>query len=389
MSEAVDAARIVSDEGGLQAVATAAARASRVAVDLEASGMFAYHAAICTMQLAWDGEAPVVVDALAVPLAVLRALLGPSGPVKIVHDVSFDARLLAEANLVLGHVHDTALAARMLGRTATGLATLLEAELGVHIDKDLQQHDWRLRPLDARTLGYLARDVGHLAALDDKLWAEVSARGIEAEVLEETQYRLDGAVEAMRTPDTTPAYARIKGVDRLAERELAVLRPLAQLREDEARSRDVPPYRVLSNDALVTVARERPRTAAQVARLRGFPKAAPGASRLAEAMARVVADAGDTLPEEERARFERPRPPQAFTKARREREARLLAWRRVEAKARGVDEQVVLPGHCVRDAVEREPATADDLRDVAGIGTFRIARDGEAIVRALRGEAAP
>src|SRR5262252_4147601 len=122
-------------------VARAAARfaaAPRVAFDLESNGLFVYKATICTVQLGTEGEV-FVVDALAAPLEPLRDLLSDKGPIKVVHDVAFDARMLAE--------------------------------LGVAVDKTLQSHDWGKRPFDAAALTYLATDVLHLDALDDALWA--------------------------------------------------------------------------------------------------------------------------------------------------------------------------------------------------------------------------
>ena len=383
----IQGARVVARQDELRELAHQAASAARVAVDLEASGVFTYRARICTVQLAWGDDQVVVVDAQQAPVSALGALLGVSGPVKIVHDVAFDARLLAEVGVELGNVHDTSIAARMLGRTSTGLASLLESELGLQITKDMQQYDWRLRPLDERMLGYLARDVAHLHALDDKVWGEVVDRGIADEVLEETRYRLASAAAAVRSPEVEPPYVRVKGVERLAERDLAVLRAVADLREQEAMRRDVPPHRVATNAALFVIASTRPATSALFFRVPGVARGSPEAVHFAEQVLRTVADAGDTLPPEERARFERPRPPAGVTKARRERETRLLAWRREEAKRRGVDEQVVLPGHCVKDAVADELAGAEDLQRVAGIGAFRIERDGEAIMRALRGGA--
>lgn len=384
--------RVVSDEGEMGQVAREAATTSRLAVDLEASGMFAYRAEVCTLQLAWSGgggAGAAVVDALAVPVRGLRELLGAGGPVKIVHDVAFDARMLAEAGVELGNVHDTSVAARMLGRAATGLASLLESELGVRIGKAMQHHDWRIRPLDAEMLAYLAADVAHLEALEGALWREVQERGIEDAVLEETNYRLASAAASARSPVVVPPYARIKGVDRLPERERAVLLVVAELREREAERRDVPPYRVASNETLVAIARARPTSTAEVLRMRGVSSASAGARAFAAAVARGVASAGEALPPEERERFERPRVPQPVIRQRREREARLMAWRKAEAARRGVDEQVVLPGHCVKDAVDSEAADAQALAGVPGIGAFRVARDGEAIVHALRGEGAP
>jgi ribonuclease D len=379
--------RVVTEEGELAALVRDAEHTERLAVDLEASGMFAYRASICTVQLAWQSAVEIaVVDTLTAPVAGLAPLLGVDGPTKIVHDVAFDARLLAESGVALGNVHDTAIAAHMLGRAATGLASLLASELNVHIGKGMQHHDWRRRPLDAEMVAYLAADVAHLEALERVLWREVIERGIEDEVLEETRYRLATAAAGAAAPQDTPAYARIKGAGKLPEAGRAALRVLAELREHEAKRRDVPPYKVVANEALLVLALARPKTPAEVARTRGVASGSPDARAFVEEMARGLASAPVTIPDGERALFEKSSMPAALVKARRERETRLLAWRRAEAKRRGVDEQVVLPGHCAKEAIDGDIERVDDLTRVRGIGAFRVSRDGDAIVRALRGE---
>jgi len=348
--------------------------------------MFAYRAQACTVQLAWGHPVRVaVVDALATSISPLAPLLGPTGPVKIVHDVGFDARLLGETGIELGNVHDTAIAARMLGRAATGLASLLDAELGVHVSKSLQHHDWRIRPLDDRLLAYLAADVVHLEALEAKIWTEVTGVGIEDAVLEETRHRVATAMAALAAP-VSPPYVRVKGAHKLGARELAALRTIAELREAEAQRRDVPPHNVASAEALLAIARARPATVEALGKVRGIGTASVVERAFAEAIVRALGVAPDAIPEDERAHFDGPRLPAELVKARRGREARLLAWRRAEAKRRGVDEQVVLPGHCVHDTVDADVTTVGELSRVPGIGTFRVARDGEAIVAAARGE---
>jgi ribonuclease D len=379
--------RVVAGEDALREVVTMAGRASWLAVDVEASGMFSYRARPCTVQLSWDGGTEVaVVDTLATSISPLADLLGPDGPVKIVHDVAFDARLLAESGIALANVHDTAVAARMLSRMATGLANLLDGELGVQITKTLQQHDWRVRPLDERMLGYLADDVTHLEALERKLWTEVGERGIEDAVLEETRYRIATATAATLPSAAVPPYARVKGAGRLGQRELAALRVAADLREREAERRDVPPHKVASGDALLAIARTRPATLDDLGRIRGFAAAAPASRTFAIDLLRALPGAGDSIPADERGFFDPVRMPPAVARMRRHREARLSAWRRIEAKARGVDEQVVLPGHCVRDAVDLGVQTLQYLARVPGLGAFRVERYGEAILRVLSGE---
>ncbi len=382
---------VVTDEGVLRALCADSAGAHRLAIDIEASGMFAYRARPCTVQMAWGDGAPAelriaVVDTLATSIEPLAGVLGVAGPVKIVHDVAFDARLLAECGIDLGNVHDTSISARMLGRTATGLASLLESELGLHISKTMQHHDWRVRPLDATMIEYLATDVLYLEELERHLWAQVLALGIEDAVLEETRHRIATATASARRAFLPPPYTRVKGAARLAPRELAALRVLAELREREAERRDVPPHNVASADALIAIARARPTTNDGISRVRGLSTATPEGRAFAVLVIESLRSAGDAIPEDERPYFEPERLPPAVSKARRERESRLLAWRRDEAKRRGVDEQVVLPGHCVKDAVDASVADVEDLLRVAGIGTFRVHRDGAAIVSALRGD---
>ncbi|MGH7269444.1 MAG: HRDC domain-containing protein, partial [Polyangiaceae bacterium] len=343
----------MADPAALSDLVATVMQAERVAVDIEASGMFAYRARPCTVQLAWDDGATIaIVDVTATPIQPLGELLGTSGPIKIVHDVAFDARLLADAGIALGHVHDTSLAAHMLGRAATGLAALLEAELGAHVDKAMQHHDWRVRPLDERMLDYLAADVFYLEALDRKLWTEVTSAGIEDAVVEETRHRIASALAAAKTAIPAPAYFRVKGAARMPERDLAALRVAAEIRERHAEMRDVPPHQVASADALIVIARARPATMDDLARVRGLPARGDETRAFALDLIEGLRSASDRIPEEERAHFEPVRLPPDVVKRRREREARLLSWRRAEAKERGVNEQVVLPGHCLKDAAD-------------------------------------
>jgi ribonuclease D len=361
------------------------AGSGRIAFDLESNGLFAYKATICVIQLAAAGEVTII-DGLTAKLDGVAALLGESGPIKVVHDVAFDARMLGEVGIPLGRCHDTSLAARMLGKAATGLGTLLETELGVKVDKSMQHADWRKRPFEADALGYLASDVAHLEALDDVLWAAAAAAQITSELEEETRYRLGTAIAAATTRDPRPPYVRIKGVDRVPPADLPVLRRVAAVRERESARLDVPPYKVLGNDVLLAIAKAKPRSLDELRRVRGATQG-PRAASIAQEMLRAVREGLEDgpIPDDERAMLERPRVAPSLAKAQRARETRVMAWRREAAKARGVDEQVVLPGHCVKDAAEAFPRSAAELAVVPGLGEFRVERYGAEILRALEG----
>jgi ribonuclease D len=374
---------LITREDELTRAARRLAESPRVAFDLESNGMHAYRATACIIQLECEGEI-YIVDSMATSLAPLGELLASPATEKIVHDVAFDARILAEAGVLLANARDTSLAARMLTRPATGLASLLESELGVHIDKKMQQHDWGERPLTAAMVTYLAGDVVHLSSLADRLFAEVAERGIAAEVEEETQYRLAQAIAGAGIEDARPPYVRLKGIDRVPAGELPILRHLASIREQLACELNVPPYKVLGPDVLFEIAKRKPETLDQLAQIRGAMggrRARSIASELLDAVAAGLED--ETIPDDERVWFEKPRIPGAVVRARRAREQRLTRWRKEEAKKRGVDEQVVLPGHCLQDLADLEHPTVETVGQVPGIGAFRVARDGEALVLTL------
>jgi ribonuclease D len=374
---------LITREDELAEAAKRLARHPRVAFDLESNGMHAYRATACIIQLGCEGEV-IVVDALATSLLPLGDLLSSPHTEKIVHDVAFDARILAEAGVHLANARDTSIAARMLTRPATGLAALLESELGVHIDKKMQQHDWAERPLTPAMVTYLAGDVLHLSALADRLFGEVEERGIAAEVEEETRYRLAQAIAAAGVDDPRPPYVRLKGIDRVPADELPILRHLANIREQLSRELNVPPYKVLGPDVLFVIAKNKPSTLDELAEIRGAMggrRARSIANDLLDAVTVGIEDGA--IPDEDRIWFEKPRIPGGVVRARRAREQRLTKWRKEEAKLRGVDEQVILPGHCLQGLADLEDITLEAIANVPGIGTFRADRDGPALVAVL------
>ncbi|WP_437972470.1 ribonuclease D [Sorangium sp. So ce260] len=379
---------LVEREGDLARLVERAARADALAVDVEANGLFAYRPRLCTVQLAFlegDDIAVAVVDALRVPVAPLAPLLGAAGPPKVLHDLTFDARMLAEAGAPLASVRDTSVAARMLGFAATGLAALLSAELGVKVDKQLQQHDWGRRPLSDAELRYLADDVLHLLPLDARLAERGRALGIEDEIAEECAYKLATALGPPRDP--RPAYARIKGAQALDPEGRAILRRLVAAREAAAEQADVPAFKVVASEVLLELAQRRPARADDVRAVRGAAAGRAASSVAAWLRAIEQGRSDGDVPEDERALFQPARPPRKELAVRRAMESRITAWRRAEAKARKVDEQVVLPGHCAQELVElalarghAEGAAVDAaIARIPGLGARRLARYGGAL----------
>ena len=371
------------------------ARAEILALDVEANGLFAYRPKACTVQLAWREDGRVVaaiIDTLQVDVRRLTGLLGPAGPVKVLHDLTFDDRLLEEAGVQLANVRDTSVAARLLGSQATGLGALVAVELGVTLPKRFQKHDWAERPLTAEHVDYLAGDVLHLLDLEVRLRARIAELDLTSECAAECAYKLRTAAGPPR--DARPSYARIKGASELDPQGRAALRHLVEAREVTAMTADVPPFKIVGHDVLLELAKQRPRS---LSALHGVQGATSGrAARLVgawlEAIARGVRDRD--VPVEDRPLFERPRTDRAALALRRAREAQITRWRRAEALARNVIDQAVLPGHCVQDLLEIMLTPSEDndaLRDriaaIPGLGSKRFERYGEAFVGLVRSPA--
>ena len=243
----------------LQAIAERCFQAPRIALDCEGNGLHAYRSELCALQLAWyEGRqlAVAIVDTLALDLSPLAKTLGPDGPPKVLHDLTFDARMLADRGLRLANVRDTSVAARFLGEKATGLAALVSSRLDVDLEKGLQSHDWSARPFTSRQLSYLAGDVLHLLDLEAELRQEAREQDIVEEIALECHYKLWTALEPPK--DSRAPHERVKGYKKLSAVEQAVLFRLCEVREEIAERIDRPPFKVAGNRVLLELARRRP-----------------------------------------------------------------------------------------------------------------------------------
>jgi len=68
-------------------------------------------------------------------------------------------------------------------------------------------------------------------------------------------------------------YMHIRGARQLDQEAKRVLKALYLYREQEAKKRNLAPFRVLSNETLVRLAQCRPSSVEELARIKGMPKA--------------------------------------------------------------------------------------------------------------------
>lgn len=361
-------------------------RLPRVALDTEVNAMYTYRPRVCLVQLAaahpeHPADEVFVVDTLAIgTLAPLAPLLGrdPSCT-PIVHDVAYDSRMLDKGGEPLLRAIDTALHARFLGLSTTGLGALLQERFGITLDKELQRADWGKRPLTEAQLQYVTSDVAFLGPLAAQLEREAIERAVHEEILVETEWALANA--RAKDPDPAPEYAGQKGLREMTPEGRAIWRALWMLREREAEKRDVPPGKLVPSAALLAVARARPRDIHSFRRMTGTALEDELVQAFIDAIAQGERE-GD-VPEHERRFFTICRSPNGEIARRRAREEALAQWRAAEAERRKVHPQVVLPGHVLTDIARVGPTTIETLAAIPGFGAVRVRRYAQELLSVL------
>lgn len=247
-----------------------AKKGERIALDTEADSFHSYHHKLCLIQLSFARE-QVLIDPLAAgreALAPLAELLEDRRIAKVMHGADYDLRVLdRDLGAQVRNLRDTQVAAQLLGEGQTGLAALVAKELGIQLDKRLQRADFGLRPLPAELCRYAASDTAYLESLADRLGERLTYLGREGWWGEECE-----ALESVRwsEPVTDPlAFEKTKGASRLRGRGRDRLAALHGWREALAASQNVPPFRILSAEALVKLAEQPPADLAALTKVSG------------------------------------------------------------------------------------------------------------------------
>ncbi len=224
--------------------------AAWLALDTEADSLHAYPEKVCLIQIS-TAEGDRLLDPLA-GIDSAPPLDARVGRELIFHAADYDLRLLRKHHeFTPSVIFDTMLAARLLGERQFGLSSLVEKFLGVKLDKGSQKADWARRPLTEKMETYARNDTHHLKPLEEKLNAELQAKGRLAWHRESCARLI---VECSRPVVVNEDEVwRIKGSTFLDRAALAVLRELWRWREREAIAANRPPFFVLAHEKMVEI----------------------------------------------------------------------------------------------------------------------------------------
>jgi ribonuclease D len=352
---------------------------SLVAADTEAAGYHRYRDRLCLLQLS-TRDRTWIVDTMALgSLNPIADAFEEPGVEMVFHDADYDLRLLdRDFGVQVRGLFDTKIAARFVGEESFGLATLLEEELGVSLEKKHQRADWAKRPLSPELLEYAAMDTRYLPQLRDLFRERLQELGRFHWAEEE--FRIQERTRWTLPEEDGTGYLRLKGARDLSGRSLAALRELVAWREGVAAERDLAPFRVLTNQVLLETARRLPRDPNG---LESVPGLSPANARrwgkpLLGAVARAV-----SLPEAELPRF-----PKSPPRPRRDPEMEARIERLKEARDRQaerlcLERGFLMPRSQMEDVARTAPRTQEELAAIEGIRRWQVEALGEALVEAL------
>lgn len=346
-----------------------------VAVDTEFMREKTYWPILCLIQAAADG-AEAIIDPLAegIDLAPFLDVLTDKKVVKVFHaarqDLEIFHRLIGD---VPAPLFDTQIAAMACGfGDQIGYEPLMRTLLKAKIDKGSRFTDWARRPLTEAQLSYALSDVTHLRDAYPLLTDSLEKRERKHWVEEEMEALYDGDLYFVK-PEKAWRRLKLKGV---RPKEMGVVLKLAEWREREAQTKDIPRNRIIKDETIFELARLQPKDTKALARARSVPTGFER-SRSGTAIIEAIKE-GAALPKESLPTVEKPEREKA--------PADVIELLKVLLK-RQCETYHVAP-KLIASSADIEIIARDDEPDVPALTGWRRDVYGEMALRLKRGEIA-
>jgi ribonuclease D len=240
-----------------------------MALDTEFMREKTYRARLCLVQVAALDHIFLLDPLSDLDLSPIARLLEDPDIEVLVHAGKQDLEIFYEAyGSVPRSVFDVQLAAAFAGYGASlPYGRLVEAALGLPLEKGESYTDWCQRPLTDAQLRYAADDVRYLPGVAEQVKAKLAEQERSAWVAEELA-ELENPESYGIDPDRI--WKKVTGRGSLKGSQAAVLKELALWREEAAARRDLPRGWVLKDPTLIELARRSPSSTSALRSIRGL-----------------------------------------------------------------------------------------------------------------------
>lgn len=359
----------------LKEMAESLCQESIVAVDTESNSLYAYREQVCLIQFS-TAKTDYLVDPLALrDLSTLAPLFRDPKIEKVFHAAEYDLLCLKrDFDFEFANLFDTMVAARVLGREAIGLGSILEEEFGVHLDKRFQRANWGQRPLPSQLLSYARLDTHYLIALRNRLYDELKLQNLMALAREDFNRMSHTNGDTRVLEDRSADCWRISGSFDLSPQQAAVLFELCRYRDKIARSINRPLFKVINDRTLLAIAEQTPQSLKELGRLPGMTK-----GQIDRHGAELIRAVRRGLTAEPIYPPRTPRPDEQFL----ERLEVLRRWRKSTAQEMGVKSDVILPRDLLFELAEKNPQKPEELTGILKDVPWRLKHFGDQIIAEL------
>jgi ribonuclease D len=369
----------ISRRPALESLAGELQKEPVIAVDTESNSLHAYQERVCLIQFSTRTTDFLVDPIVLNDVTPLKPVFSSPKVQKVFHAAEYDLICLKrDFEFSFSNLFDTMIAAGILGYPALGLGSLLEEKFGVSINKRYQRANWGKRPLPKYLRQYAQQDTHYLIRMRDMLRKELRDRNLDELAFEDFQ-RLCRVKPikrgAYRPGDVERNCWRVNGSNDLDPQKAAVLLELCRYRDNVARKRDLPLFKVFSNRTLLMIAEQIPLD------LEGL-KNVPGMSdRQVKRHGAMLLDAVQTGLSAKP--FYPPKRPKSNGKYL-NRVDDLKRWRKFTAQNMGVSPDVILPRDLMCSVARRHPHSLDELAEVFKTVPWRLEQFGEQIIAVLK-----
>jgi ribonuclease D len=366
-------AKLITQPAALDELARKLSHENRVAVDTESNSLYAYHEQVCLIQFSIPDEDYLVDPLILIDLSPLSPIFSNPLIEKIFHASEYDLICLKrDFGFKFSNIFDTFTAARVLGREAVGLGSMLENEFFIQVNKRYQRANWGQRPLPAHLLAYAQNDTHYLIPLRDRLAAELDEKGLMP--LAQEDFKRVCLVNGHNCEDKSGDCWKINGANDLPPQKAAVLQELCDFRDRIARRINQPLFKVYKDRILVDLAKECPQSIDEIQNLELL-----NARQMKQDGEAIIAAIKKGLVAPPIYPNRSHRPSEQFLS----RLDNLRKWRKATAEKMGVSSDIVLPRDLLFEIAELNPAGETELREIMNRVPWRLEQFGEQIIQQI------
>lgn len=226
---------------------------SYIAVDTESNNLFSYRQKLCLVQIESNSKI-FIIDSLKIDVSGLKDIFENKNTEKIFHSAYSDISIIKRTvKTDFVNIFDIMLATKYVFSKAVSLMDLVSKYFNVKLDKKYQKINWEKRPLNPKAVEYAAYDVFYLKKLRDILFEELEKKGLYEEFKNKCEEINNVAVK--KDSFRINKYIEMAHTYHLKDMEFEIFINLVFKREEIAREKNLPPFRIINNNLLKEISK--------------------------------------------------------------------------------------------------------------------------------------